>query len=400
MKEHPNLRFKEFNDNWEQHKLGDLIIGYNKKTTTNNQYPMLTSSQRHGIILQDQYFNNKNRSSKNNIGYFILPKGFFTYRNRSDNGVFRFNRNDIIDKGIISYFYPVFSVKESIDSTFFLNSINETTKKDVFIESEGTGQHVLSFTKLKKINVQIPSREEQVKIGEIFSTIQNIMSLQQKKLEKLHALRKFLLQRLFTNDKYPQARLQKFSDPWKKYQLGDISNKVTTKNTDNKPLPVFTNSAKRGIIDQETFFDKRIANNTTKYYIIHNDDFVYNPRISTSAPFGPIRRNTLQKTGVMSPLYYVFSVNKNINLSFLSYYFLSSSWHRFMYENGDSGARSDRFSIKDTILQQMPIYLPSLEEQSKISNIMKQVDTLIDLQSKKLDKLHLLKKFLLQQMFI
>ena len=71
-----------------------------------------------------------------------------------------------------------------------------------------------------------------------------------------------------------------------------------------------------------------------------------------------------------------------------------------MYENGDSGARSDRFSIKDTILQQMPIYLPSLEEQSKISNIMKQVDTLIDLQSKKLDKLHLLKKFLLQQMFI
>ncbi|HHT7704199.1 TPA: restriction endonuclease subunit S, partial [Pasteurella multocida] len=144
--EFPEIRFPEFTDAWEQRKLGIFIQDYIEKTTVQNQYPVLTSSQKQGIVLQEDYFADRQITNENNIGYFVLPKGFFTYRSRSDNGIFRFNRNDLIDKGIISYFYPVFEIING-DSNFFLYLLNSTIDKQVALEAEGTGQRVLSLKK-------------------------------------------------------------------------------------------------------------------------------------------------------------------------------------------------------------------------------------------------------------
>ena len=122
---------------------------------------------------------------------------------------------------------------------------------------------------------------------------------------------------------------------------------------------VFTNSAEYGIISQRDFFDKDIANteNIDGYYVVEPNDFVYNPRISTTAPFGPIKRNKLERSGAMSPLYYVFRPN-NVDLSYLEWFFQTSCWYPFMRFNGNSGARSDRFAITDRIFNEMPISLP------------------------------------------
>ena len=111
---------------------------------------------------------------------------------------------------------------------------------------------------------------------------------------------------------------------------------------------------------------------------MENDDFVYNPRISTSAPVGPINRNKLGRTGVMSPLYTVFRTH-DINHTYLEYFFKCGYWHSFMNFNGDSGARSDRFSIKDYVFFQMPIPIPHIEEQRKIGDFMVYLDRLITL---------------------
>ncbi|EGP02914.1 specificity determinant HsdS [Pasteurella multocida subsp. gallicida str. Anand1_poultry] len=157
----PKLRFPEFTDAWEQRKLGIFIQDYIEKTTVQNQYPVLTSSQKQGIVLQEDYFADRQITNENNIGYFVLPKGFFTYRSRSDNGIFRFNRNDLIDKGIISYFYPVFEIING-DSNFFLYLLNSTIDKQVALEAEGTGQRVLSLKNLK-INIIVPNSKEQQK---------------------------------------------------------------------------------------------------------------------------------------------------------------------------------------------------------------------------------------------
>lgn len=101
----------------------------------------------------------------------------------------------------------------------------------------------------------------------------------------------------------------------------------------------------------------------------------------------------------MSPLYYVFRINDG-NYIYLDYYFKSSKWYKFMYQNGDSGARSDRFAIKDKIFQMMPISMPNTKEQNKIGQLIQTLQKLIDLQQRKLRQLKQLKKAMLQQLFV
>lgn len=199
---------------------------------------------------------------------------------------------------------------------------------------------------------------------------------------------------------YPQLRFKGCTDPWEKRRLGDISEKVTEKNSDNEFSETLTNSAEYGIISQRDFFDKDISNekNLNTYYVVRDGDFVYNPRISNFAPVGPIKRNTLGRTGVMSPLYYIFRAH-NVDGMYLEKYFSSTKWHRFMELNGDTGARADRFAIKDKDFVQMPIPLPNLEEQSKIARFLENVDNLIAANQRKLDLLKEQKKGYLQKMF-
>ena len=199
----------------------------------------------------------------------------------------------------------------------------------------------------------------------------------------------------------PAIRFNGFTDAWEQRKLDDVSEKVTEKNKNRKVTETLTNSAEYGIISQSDFFDKDISNinNIDGYYVVRPDDFVYNPRISNYAPVGPIKRNNLNKIGVMSPLYYVFRI-KDIDPSFLEKYFDTAYWHMFMKLNGDSGARADRFAIKDSVFKQMPIPYPSIEEQVKLGNFFKQLDDTIALHQQKVNDYQQLKKVMLQQMFV
>ena len=91
----PEIRFRGFTDPWEQRKVGDVIEDYVEKTVVQNQYPVLTSSQQQGIVLQENYFADRQVTTNDNIGYYVLPIGYFTYRSRSDTDVFVFNRNKV-----------------------------------------------------------------------------------------------------------------------------------------------------------------------------------------------------------------------------------------------------------------------------------------------------------------
>ncbi|HHS3241225.1 TPA: restriction endonuclease subunit S [Listeria monocytogenes] len=365
----PVIRFKGFSEAWEQRKLGDLVVDYVEKTSVQNQFPMLTSSQQKGIVLQEDYFANRQVTTENNIGYFVLPRGYFTFRSRSDNDVFVFNRNDIIDRGIISYFYPVFTLK-SADSDFFLRRINNGIQRQLSIQAEGTGQHVLSLKKFKNIVAMFPSEGEQKKIGSFFKQLDDTIALHQRKLDTLKQMKKGLLQQMFpkSEEDVPKIRFADFDEEWYQRKLGEISDKVIEKNKESTYFETLTNSAEYGIISQREFFNKDISNekNLNGYYIVRENDFVYNPRISNYAPVGPIKRNKLGRIGIVSPLYYVFRTF-DTNQSFLEYYFDGTVWHNFMLLNGDSGARADRFAIKDSVLKEMPIPYSTLYEQEKIS---------------------------------
>lgn len=200
----------------------------------------------------------------------------------------------------------------------------------------------------------------------------------------------------------PRLRFQGFTGEWECRKLGEIAFKVKEKNIAYQYAETFTNSAEFGIISQQDFFDKSISNseNIGGYYVVQPDDFVYNPRISSFAPVGPIKRNKLGRTGVMSPLYYVFRLNDEIKPSYLEQYFEGNQWHHFMYLNGDTGARSDRFSIKNDVFAEMPISFPANKnEQTHFGNFFRRLDSQIAESRAVLEKSRQLKKAMLAKMF-
>ena len=198
----------------------------------------------------------------------------------------------------------------------------------------------------------------------------------------------------------PALRFKGFTYTWEQRKLSEFADKVTEKNVGLQYIETFTNSAEFGIISQRDFFDHDIAKMSSLggYYIVRSEDFVYNPRLSTSAPVGPINRNKLGRIGVMSPLYTVFRPH-DIGTTYLEHFFKSKYWHSFMNFNGDSGARSDRFSIKDSVFFEMPIPIPHIEEQRKIGEYLTHLDRLITLHQRKYDKLTNMKKSMLEKMF-
>ena len=203
-----------------------------------------------------------------------------------------------------------------------------------------------------------------------------------------------------TQNKEPNIRFSQFKGLWKVVKLDSISQKVKSKNINNTFENVLTNSAEFGIIPQRDFFDKDIANlkSLSGYYVVQPNDFVYNPRISNKAPVGPIKANFLNSTGVMSPLYYVFRT-RDIDVFFLAKYFDSSYWHKFMKLNGDTGARSDRFAIKDSVFKEMPIPFPSYSEQSVIGSLFRTLDDLLASYKDNLANYQSLKATMLSKMF-
>ena len=185
-------------------------------------------------------------------------------------------------------------------------------------------------------------------------------------------------------EKRPKLRFPGFDDPWKETTLSALFSKSTQKNADGHITNVICNSAKLGLIPQREYFDKDIANsdNTSGYYIIRQNDFVYNPRKSSDAPYGPISSYKYAEDGIVSPLYLCFHAKGEINPLYYEWYFRSSAWHRYIYMSGDSGARHDRVSIKDDTFFAMPINLPSEQEQSKIASFLQSLDERIAAQEK------------------
>ena len=164
---------------------------------------------------------------------------------------------------------------------------------------------------------------------------------------------------------------------------------------------VICNSAKQGLIPQREYFDKDIANsdNTNGYYIIESNDFVYNPRKSADAPYGPISSYQYPEAGIVSPLYLCFRAKREINPLYFEWYFRSSAWHRYIYMSGDSGARHDRVSIKDDVFFAMPINVPSAKEQERISLFLDAIERRIETQRTLVETLKKYKRGLSDTLF-
>ena len=376
---------------WEQRKLGAYLT-VSKNRNVDGEYDksdVLSVSGDYGIVNQIK-FQGRSFAGASVLPYGIVETGDVVYTKSplkaNPYGIIKTNHGK---NGIVSTLYAVYKVNNVSNGIFVeyyfddnlrLNKylkplVNKGAKNDMKV----TDENVL------KGDVIFPSFPEQTAIGSFFQELDQLITLQQRELELMKEGKKTLLSKMFPKDgeNFPEIRFPSFTNAWEQRKLGEVSEKVKEKNSDNLYSSVLTNSAEFGIIPQRDFFDKDIANEKSLngYYIVKQDDFVYNPRISNHAPVGPIKRNRLNEVGVMSPLYYVFRTH-NIENSYLATYFDATYWHKFMKLNGDSGARADRFAIKDSLFIEMPIPFPPLPEQTAIGSFFKELDQLITLQQR------------------
>jgi len=187
--------FKKINTN--EILIDDVVDEYCEKTSKSNEYPILSSTMS-GITLQNEYFG-KQTASQDTIGYKIVPYGFMTYRSMSDTGLFRFNLQKIVEKGIVSPAYPVFKIKDEYNTLFIEYFLNETNyvKKQIRVLKEGGTRFALSFSKFRNLTINLPSKKEQDYIATLIDYFDNLIAQETLKLNYLRIYKKGLLQKMF-----------------------------------------------------------------------------------------------------------------------------------------------------------------------------------------------------------
>ena len=405
----PAIRFGEFEGDWLKKTFQDDILsiqtGTNLLGSKNNRgTPLLKMGNiRKGYfsIEKLEYLAEEVEIEPENVAYY----GDFLFNTRNtlelvgkgatwmgENGKFAFNSN-----------LARFKFRD-IDTIFYNYLYNtRSLQRQVHARAMGTTSVAAIYPRtLYSLEYNLPDPAEQTKIGTYFKELDRLIGLHQRKHDKLVKLKQAMLQKMFPQDRAnaPEIRIKGFSEDWEERKLSELSDKVTNKNVTKEHSETFTNSAEFGIISQRDYFEKDISNaaNIGGYYIVREDNFVYNPRVSTLAPVGPVNRNKLGRTGVMSPLYTVFET-KDVDNTFLEYFFKTNLWHPFMFFNGDTGARADRFSIKDSVFMELPVPYPVIDEQRKIGSYFRNLDELASKHSTQLTKIKQVKSACLEKMF-
>ena len=313
---------------------------------------------------------------------------------------------DDAENGVINQALMRVRIKKRI-----INSIIFKVEFDKMISTVGAKisngsalKNIPPFADMKKQPVILPSLPEQQKIADFLSTIDTVIEKQKATVEVWEERKKGVMQKLFSqNVRFKADDGSEFPD-WEEKKVANLFSKIKEKNKDSKIQNVITNSAEFGLINQRDFFDKDIAVEGKKenYTIIKTGDFVYNPRKSKQAPYGPFNCYQLEEDGIVSPLYTCLRPKGIVNAYYLFWYFQSGAWYRFIYENGaQNGARHDRVGMTDSLMQDIPVYVPrSLEEQQKIADCLSSLDDVIKMQKATLTVWKEMKKGLLQQMFV
>lgn len=404
MNKAPSIRFNGFTADWEQFKFSEITFPAGEKNKDNLPYESYSITNEDGFIPQDEKFGNCGImwDADKRMYYIVSPQSFAYNPARINVGSIGYQN---LDKTVIvSSLYEVFKTTEDVDDRFLWHWFKSNDfQKLIFQFQEGGVRLYFYYDKLCRGSIALPRVEEQKRIGAYLDQLDHLITLHQRKYEQMSSVLLSMREKLFAkpNAPFPESRFAGFSGAWQWRKLRDIADKVTEKNVDSAVRETFTNSAEFGVISQRKYFDHEITNtdNIGGYFIVRPQNFVYNPRISTSAPVGPINRNRLGRVGVVSPLYTVFR-SHDIDTVFLEWYFKSSYWHQFMYYYGNTGARHDRFSINDEVFFEMPIPWPDIEEQRKIGRFLENIDLLIALYRQRLEKLKNIKAACLEGMFV
>ncbi|NQI47652.1 restriction endonuclease subunit S [Streptococcus suis] len=397
----PRLRFPGFTDAWKQRKLGEYFV---ERLECSAEGELLSVTISDGVRRFSE-LGRKDNSSEDKTKYKVLKQGDIVYNSmRMWQGASGYSIYD----GIVSPAYTVLIPTYLSYALFFSYLFKRSSSLQIFqVNSQGLTSDTwnLKYKPFSNIVFPAPTLPEQEAIGNFFSDLDQLITLHQRKLDDVKELKKALLQKMFpkgNGNDFPELRFPEFTDAWKQRKLGEVSKRVTRRNKELISSLPLTISAQHGLVDQEEFFNKQVASkDVSSYYLIKKGEFAYNKSYSNGYPWGAIKRLDRYEMGVLSTLYIVFKPTSLICSDYLVSYYDTVNWYKEVSMIAAEGARNHGLlNIAPNDFFKTRLFIPTLPEQEAIGSFFSDLDQLITLHQRQLDHLKLLKKALLQQMFI
>ena len=399
----PALRFKGFTDPWEQRKLGDAFERVVRKNTNNESRLPLTISAQDGLVDQITYFNNR-VASRDVSNYYLVYNGEFAY-NKSTSDGYPFGavkRLDWYEKGVLSTLYIVFALKHpEKDDSDFMTVFYDTDRWHRGVAeraAEGARNHGLlniSADDFFDIDTTMPEdKVEQEKIGRLLKKLDTLITLHQRKYEKLVNIKKSMLDKMFPKNgaSVPEIRFKGFTDLWEQRKLGEVFEEYSEKNhAELPPLTIIQGGGtiRRDESERALQYDKSSLSN---YKMVNKDDFIVHLRSFE----GGLEKASSQ--GIISPAYHTFH-GEDVDSRFYYAYFRSKNFINKDLKPHVYGIRDGR-SIDIEGMKTIRIPWASYPEQKSIGDFLTHLDTLITLHQRKLEKLQNIKKSCLEKMFV
>ena len=370
---------------WEQRKASEVfqIVDDRGHPTL----PVLSATQNQGMIYRDDSGRYIGHDESNEIGYKRVLPGDFVVHLRSFQGGFAHSQYE----GITSPAYTVFRAKEPTShsdrfwkhwfmSEHFIAGLSTVT----YGIRDGRS---ISVDEFMNTFLAFPAVEEQAAISRLFDYLDDLITLHQRKYDKLVVFKKSMLEKMFPKDgeSVPEIRFAGFTDPWEQRKLGDIAERVTRKNENNESDLPLTISAQHGLIDQRLFFNAQVASrDMSGYYLLRQGEFAYNKSTSADSPWGAIKRLTRYEKGCVSTLYICFAL-LNANPDYLVTYYETNRWHKAVQMIAAEGARNHGLLniAPDDFFDTMVSLPESQAEQQTIGAFFSRLDSLITLHQRK-----------------
>ena len=404
----PQLRFPEFEEKWVKKKLENIASfgkgkSLSKKDISEEGYPCILYGElytKYGPITTKVYSKTNNIDKK--LVYSDKNQVLIPSSGETDIDIATATCINVSEKIIIGGDLNIITPKIA-DGRFISLYINGKGKYNLAKYAQGKSVVHLYNSDIKKLEFFLPKEiNEQEKIGDFFSKLDRQIELEEQKLELLEQQKKGYMQKIFSQELRFKDENGNLSPKWTQTQLKNIANRVTRKNKNLESTKPLTISGQLGLIDQVEYFNKSVSSkNLENYTLLRKNEFAYNKSYSNGYPLGAVKRLTRYDKGVLSSLYICFSINSNISISFMQYYFESTKWFKEVASIAVEGARNHgllNVSVNDFF--DISIKVPSLKDQKKISSFFVKVDNLIEKQSLKVKLLKQRKQGLLQKMFI
>ena len=382
----PQIRFAGFTDPWEQRKLGELFEESDERASDRE---ILSVSVANGIYPASESDRETNPGASL-ANYKIVHFGDVVYNSmRMWQGAVDASRYD----GIVSPAYVVARPNSEVYARFFARLLRQPMLLKQYQQvSQGNSKdtQVLKFDDFASIGISMPASEnEQRQIGAFFDRLDSLITLHQRKYDKLCVLKKSMLDKMFPKggSLYPEIRFAGFTDPWEQRKLEDYVVVSTAKNVDGRfnKEDVLSVSGEYGIVNQIAFQGRSFAGSSVlNYGIVNTGDIVYTKSPLNSNPYGIIKVNK-GIPGIVSTLYAVYRPQDNVHTNFIQVYFEQHErMNNYMHPLVNKGAKNDMKVTAENALKGV-VTFPSREEQVIISEFFDRLDSLITLHQRKYD---------------